>query len=238
MNNHFSYIESQTTLDDRASLLAVQEAARSLGKYRYLEIGSHLGGTIQSHITDSLCERIYSIDKRPIEQPDERGRSYRYGEENSTRRMVEKLSAIPGADLEKLRTFDRDATEVPIAEIDQPTYCFVDAEHTDRAIQSDFAFCETVSKGRLVFLSHDAYIIYRGLNTIINRLAESGQSFRVLLLPTHLLLIDTVGSISEHPAVIDRALAGWRGYLEGMLINDWYRQEFLKICPDRKLIAI
>jgi hypothetical protein len=238
MNNGFSHIFSATSLEDRASLLAVQEAAGASGPYRYLEIGSHLGGTIQPHISDPRCELIYSIDKRSHEQPDERGRSYRYGEENSTKCMIENLSAIPGADLGRLKTFESDASEVPAAEIDPPTYCFVDGEHTDRAVQSDFAFCETVSQGRLVFVSHDAFVLYRGLHAIISRLVDRSQWFRAFLLPSHLFLIDTVGQISNHPAVIARALEGWRGYLEGMLINDWYREEFLKICQDPESIAI
>ena len=234
----FAFIKSQTTPDDRASLLAVQEAARTLGTYRYLEIGSHLGGTIKPHITDPLCECIYSIDKRPFEQPDERGRIYEYGVDNTSSRMIEALSGIPDADMRKLRVFDSDASEVPATEIAPPDYCFVDAEHTDRAIQSDYAFCEAVSRGDLVFLAHDAYIVYRGLHAIISRLSEASRYFRVLLLPTHLILIDTVGRISNHPAVVSRALEGWRAYLEGMLINDWYRQKFLEVCTDRQSIAI
>ena len=235
----FGHIDSQTTPDDRASLLAIQEAARALGPYTYLEVGSHLGGTIQPHIVDPLCRRIYSIDKRPTEQPDERGRSYSYGESNTTQRMLDHLAAIPGADLTKLETFDSDTSDLTASVIaDTPRYCFVDAEHTDRAIQSDFAFCEAVSHDQLVFVSHDAYIVYRGLKAIVDRLTNASRFHRVLFLPSHLFLIDTVGRLSSHPAVIARALESWRGYLDGLLINDWYKQEFLKLCPDRNAIAI
>jgi len=234
----FGHVQSQTTPDDRASLLAVQEAARSLGPYTYLEVGSHLGGTIQPHIVDPLCQRIWSVDKRPLEQPDERGRSYRY-EGNSTQRMIDGLTSIPGAQLGKLKTFDMDSSEVPMAEIEPaPTYCLVDAEHTDHAIQSDFKFCSAVSRGRLVFLSHDSYIVYQGLKAIIETLSHSGTWFRALFLPSHFFLIDTVGALSDHPAVQARALEGWRGYLEGMMINGWYKQEYLKTCSNPQLIAI
>ena len=153
--------------------------------------------------------------------------------------MLDHLARIPGADLTKLETFDLDTGDLPPSSIaDTPMYCFVDAEHTDRAIQSDFAFCEAVSHGQLVFVSHDAYIVYRGLKAIIDRLTSTRMFCRVLFLPSHLFLIDTVGRISSHPTVIARALEAWRGYLEGLLINDWYKQEFLKLCPDRNAIAI
>lgn len=235
---NFDHVDSATSADDRRSLLAVQEAARGLGGYCYLEIGSDLGGTIQPHIADPLCERIYSIDKRSAEQPDERGRLYQYPE-NSTCRMIEALSKIPEADLSKLKTFDGDASEVSIREIvPAPDYCFIDAEHTDIAIQSDFRFCESVSEGRPVVLAHDAFIVYRGLDAIINRLMGNAKFVRVLFLPTNLMLIDTVGRISGHPLVIARALEAWRGYLDGMLRNDWYRQEFLKLCVDRQAIPV
>ena len=54
----FDRVPSQTTADDRRSLLAVQRAvARHFGEYCYLEIGSHLGGSIQTHLTRATPPR-------------------------------------------------------------------------------------------------------------------------------------------------------------------------------------
>lgn len=62
----FAVIPSQSTDDDKRSLLAVQRRTRELaGNYSYLEIGSYLGGSIQPHLLDSKCKSIWSIDKRP-----------------------------------------------------------------------------------------------------------------------------------------------------------------------------
>jgi len=84
----FSAIESQSTDDDKRSLLACQLAVRELrDPYIYLEIGSYIGGSIQPYLLDPRCKRIYSIDKRPAKQPDERGIDYIY-ENNSTARMM------------------------------------------------------------------------------------------------------------------------------------------------------
>ena len=83
----FEQIPSQSTDDDKVSLLAVQLATRELRpRYKYLEIGSHIGGSIQPHLLDDRCARIFSIDKRPLRQPDERGVDYLYPD-NSTARM-------------------------------------------------------------------------------------------------------------------------------------------------------
>lgn len=55
----FNQIQSQTSKDDRLSLLAIQRAtAKKHGYYSYLEIGSHLGGTIQPYLLDTLCSSI------------------------------------------------------------------------------------------------------------------------------------------------------------------------------------
>ena len=91
----FDGIASETSVEDRRSLLLIQKSLRDLGEYVYLEIGSHLGGSIQAHFADPKCKLIYSIDKRPLSQPDERGIRYPYPE-NSTHRMITNLhSAFP-----------------------------------------------------------------------------------------------------------------------------------------------
>src|SRR5215204_6622213 len=92
--NLFEKIKSQSTEHDKQSFLAIQLAVRNLRpQYKYLEIGSYLGGSIQPHLLDDRCERIYSIDKRPLQQPDARGFDYTYLN-NSTERMLEQLRDV------------------------------------------------------------------------------------------------------------------------------------------------
>src|ERR1700680_2558613 len=75
----FSQIPSQTTDADKRSLLAAQVCTREcIDRYVYLDIGSHFGGSIHQHLLDPKCRKIYSIDKRPETQPDERGPLYEY----------------------------------------------------------------------------------------------------------------------------------------------------------------
>jgi len=65
-------IESQTSIDDRRSLLAIQNAVRQWKpKYSYLECGSHFGGSLLPHVLDPRCELAYSIDTRPQTVPDD-----------------------------------------------------------------------------------------------------------------------------------------------------------------------
>jgi len=136
----FDAIPSQTTDDDKRSLLAIQSAVREFcPHYVYLEIGSHLGGSILPHLTDDLCSKIYSIDKRPLVQPDERGVSYGYPE-NSTQRMLSILSQVSST--EKIITIDGETSSLDASVVtEQPNLCFIDGEHTDVATEQDFKFC-------------------------------------------------------------------------------------------------
>src|SRR5262245_43878359 len=87
----FRHIESQSTERDRRSLLALQLSFRRQSKpFVYLEIGSHLGGSLQCLVVDPRCRRIISIDPRPLNQPDERGQRYHFPG-NSTARMLQLL---------------------------------------------------------------------------------------------------------------------------------------------------
>lgn len=143
----FDGIPSLTTAEGRRSLLAVQLAtARLRGWYSYLEIGSHLGGTIQPHLRDIRCEKIFSIDPRPEAQPDERapGHLDRY-QDNSTDRMLALLAQQQSDQVGKIECFECCSWEVPAAAIAiRPHLVFIDGEHTTDDALADFRFAMRV----------------------------------------------------------------------------------------------
>src|SRR5437763_1588283 len=100
----FRHVVSQTSENDRRSLLAVQRAMRELKPFVYLEIGSYRGGSLQPYLVDPRCVKILSIDPRPMSEPDERGRRSSYGV--TTEDMLNGLRQIPAADLKKIRTLE------------------------------------------------------------------------------------------------------------------------------------
>ena len=145
----FERIESQTTDNDKQSFLACQLAARNLtDRYNYLEIGSYLGGSIQPYLLDDRCAVVYSIDKRPLTQPDARGFDYTY-RNNSTERMLEHLRRV--APVDKIKTIDGDTRHgIDAARITEKIHlCLIDGEHTDAASFSDFKFCLSVLDANL-----------------------------------------------------------------------------------------
>ena len=121
----FEKISSQTSDGDKRSLLAIQRGLRALADgYVYLEIGSYLGGSLQPHLLDERCRHIYSIDKRPLSQPDARGINYVY-QHNSTARMLENLRGVDSAAVAKIATIDNDAKNIGKERIERrPQYLF------------------------------------------------------------------------------------------------------------------
>jgi len=221
----FAAIESQSTDNDRRSLLACQLAMRAIrGDYVYLEIGSHLGGSLQPYVRDPRCRRIFSIDKRPQSQPDERGVDFAY-EGNSTDRMLDGLRRVSPQGLDKLTCIDADASAVTPDRIDpRPDLCFIDGEHTDHAAASDFDFCRRVvtADGAIVF--HDASIIYRALARIVRQLEEQRAPFTAYHLADSVFVIE-LGDCPLHatPAIARMLVNNHVGYLASLEANDHYR---------------
>lgn len=155
----YHHIASQTSEADRRSLLAVHHAlAQRAAGFSYLEIGSHLGGTLQAFIADPRCRRIVSIDPRPPAQPDDRGQMFAY-EGNSTARMLSRLATVPGADLAKLETIELSTEDIAPGRIARPDLCLVDGEHTYAAALRDARFCRAAMQGAGVILFHDREIV-------------------------------------------------------------------------------
>jgi hypothetical protein len=220
----FSAIESQSTEDDKRSLLACQLAVRELrDPYTYLEIGSYLGGSIQPYLLDPKCERIYSIDKRPFRQPDERGIDYIY-ENNSTARMMSNLEAV--AETGKIITIDGEASTIDPSAIKTPVdLCFIDGEHTDSAVFADFRFCMNViaDSGAIVF--HDSMITYNGIAECIKFLESQSISYRAYSLPSIVFVIELNGfEMHRNPSVMDLLTNNHKSYIYSLQENDYYRR--------------
>ncbi len=222
----FSGIPSQTTPRDRRSLLACQLALRqAFPNYTYLEIGSHLGGSLQVHVLDPLCAQIYSIDSRPLSQPDERGPK-NYYERNSTARMMELLSELAGPVATKVMCLEGDtASIIPSHIANSPSLCFIDGEHTDTAVYRDFLFCLAVVDEPAVIAFHDAEIVYNGLLGATEYLRKAGIAYRSYHLPDNVLVIELgEGQLNRHPAIREILADNHSGYLESLRRTDDYRR--------------
>jgi hypothetical protein len=163
----FEHVRSQTAPRDRLVLLALHNACREVhGDFRYLEIGSHRGGSLQALIRDPRCVEIVSIDSRPAEVPDELKGTVAY-RGNTTERMLDHLRAIPGADVGKLRTFDASTADLEGVGDFRPQLSFVDGEHTNEAALRDARFCLRVMGGEGAVVFHDFGVVAAGIDEFI-----------------------------------------------------------------------
>ncbi len=222
----FEKIKSQSSVDDKQSLLACQFAVREIKPaYNYLEIGSYLGGSIQPHLLDEKCVKIYSIDKRPLHQPDERGVDYTYLN-NSTGRMLELLREVAPGNIGKITTIDGDTRQINASEIkDKISLCFIDGEHTTEAVLSDFKFCLKVLEKNGAIAFHDASITYNGISDSIEYLKKNSIKFRAYSLPDIVFVIE-IGDFPLHrnKAILERLTNNHQSYLYSLQSNDYYRQ--------------
>jgi len=192
-------IESQTSDDDKRSILALETACRDVfGSFVYLEIGSHLGGSLQSLVTDPRCEAIFSIDPRPVIVPDNRWEEgYEYPD-NSTTRMLGLLEQLDGADLGKLRTFEATTRELsPSAITSPPHLCFIDGEHTNPAAACDADFCRAVARVPGVIAFHDAPVVAPAIGRFLEESGAFGYRLRDLI-----FVVEFGGKqIFDHPLI-------------------------------------
>lgn len=156
----FSFIESQTTDQDKQALLALHGAvAAKRPFFSYLEIGSYLGGSLQVAMRDPRCECVISIDTRPSDPPDNRGGSWHY-DDNSTAHMRTLLNGLPGVDMSKLTTFECGTDALTVEELpSRPSICFIDGEHTDAVALRDARFCAEATGGTGILAFHDYEMI-------------------------------------------------------------------------------
>ena len=178
-------IKSQTTQKDKRTLLAVQNFLRgAVGDYSYIEIGSHLGGSLVPHLADPACTQISSVDLRPEVLRDERGRDATY-DGNSTERMIDGLAAILPLDcLTKLRTYDCDAGD--LGEYDVPAdhvLGMIDGEHTNVAAFRDFLNLRKYMAKDSLVLFHDSNLVFDALLNIETMLRDEGTEFESFFLP-------------------------------------------------------
>ena len=205
----FMAIKSQTSAGDKRSLVAVQRAiARKHKEYAFLEIGSYQGGTIQPFLLDMRCKRIYSIDLRPSQLPDDRSPgcllSYR---DNSRERMLQMLGEIGHGDMAKIECFDMDAADVDPRRIAvRPLVIFIDGEHTQTAVLSDFQFCQRIVHEQGAILFHDFSIIAPAVIHLCRQLKDRHSPFVPLKLEGDVFAIFFDSDLVRS----DPYLAAWR----------------------------
>lgn len=210
----YNAIESQSSHCDKEDWLAVQRLVRNgmLGYdygYTYLEIGSHLGGSIQPHLLDPRCKQIVSVDSRPLACPDDRQQKTVKYTGNSTQRMKDNLTALEPEGMKKLLCVEGSSADLtlPIF-IHSPKFCLIDAEHTHAAAMSDFLACMRVCDPRAVICFHDAQVIIPALRDALHHLNQLGIPFTARAMREYNFMIILDRSVAKDPWILNNSTNG------------------------------
>ncbi len=221
-------VYSQLESGDKRSLLALQNVIRNRGtSYVYLEIGSYMGGSLQTHLLDPRCRKLYSIDIRPSDPPDNRGDVLPYPH-NSTSLMLENLKAIAPGSVAKVQCIEASTSQIDASVVtDPPDLCFIDGEHTAKAVADDFRFCRSVLADNGIILFHDSNVVFDGIQTILDDLTKEQVVFSACVLPFSLFVLEFGGDRVRtdsyvHPLLLDNYTA----YLGGLMLMKHYRDVF------------
>lgn len=167
-------VPSQLGSNDVQVLIACMNFVAEYGSYRYLEIGSYLGASLQWHLSKPNCIQVVSIDKRSQDKiKDERQINYAYTV--TTQDMISALKSN-GLSVDKLITIDGTVDDIP-----QDTLfdlVFIDAEHTNQAAYYDAVKCLKSMKKDSVIMFHDDWIVYKGIESVEKHLTDTQQVFR------------------------------------------------------------
>ena len=157
-------LPSQTSPQDRLWLAKLFEYVRGRHeKYRHVEVGSYLGGTLTPALLDERCVHVLSIDLRPKIQPDCAAHPTITG--RSARRRCWSGCGAGTLDLGKLKTFDGGAGGCDFQN-QKYQMAFIDAEHTDEAVFSDFLAVYDHLAGGAVCGFHDTNQVTAGMENI------------------------------------------------------------------------
>jgi hypothetical protein len=188
-------VKTATGQGDRLSLLRLQNLVAAQGSYAYVEVGSFLGGTLVPHLLDPRCASVLSIDLRPDEQPDERGRAYSYKGSTTARMLGILRPHVPDEGMAKLATFDGDASAYAPAEGEAYDLAFIDGEHTITACFSDYVSLRELMKPDGIIVFHDSNLVTDAIINCERDLMGRRVPCRLFFLPDNVAAIALRGSI-------------------------------------------
>jgi len=171
-------IPSQSSPADKVFLLKTIAIVKKMTpSFRYIEIGSFMGGSLTPFLLDSACDLVVSCDERERQQPDERGAKFDYAGITS-QTMVDNL-ILNGIDISKLVIHDGSVTSY-IEKGIKFDVAFIDGEHTDVACVRDFIWTYPLMVESSIILFHDSTIVHKALAIIRELNLKNNIEFKML----------------------------------------------------------
>jgi hypothetical protein len=190
-------IESQSSEADKVSFLRLQAVvSETVSQYVYLEIGSHMGGTLLPYLLDPNCHKVISIDLRPQSQKDERARRFYYAPDAEGEMLARLKEAAGDLALTKVSTFDCDIKDVDPKALPTVHIALVDGEHTNTACFSDADCLLNVVNSDSIVVFHDANLVIDAILNFERMLSRMKLKHFLLFLP-HCVAAIGLGKMAE-----------------------------------------
>jgi len=145
--------------------------------------------------------------------------------------MLENLTKVSPENISKITCFDDDASNISQEHFSpRPDICFIDGEHTNKAVLSDFLFCQSIINPSGIIVFHDSNIIFSALTEIIHKhLLEQSKKFSAYNLPIAIFVIEPGNSsIYSDGQVRELLTNNYLGYLAGLKSLLPYREFAIK----------
>jgi len=176
MNELFPIV-SQTSIYDKNVLIEIINfLSKDNMKFKYLEIGSYLGGSLTPFLKNDYCSLVFSIDKRNQNLEDERGKIISY-KNTSLNQMLDNLKKF-NLNTKKLKTFNGDVKN--FKKKIKFDLVFIDGIHTDINTFSDFLNSLKLLKKNGIILFHDSSIIFKSIKIIEVFLKQNNFKFSLV----------------------------------------------------------
>jgi len=173
---------------ERSAFLKIVEKIASAGEFKYLEIGSYLGGSLAPLLIEEKCKAVLSIDDRGRILPDQRGQSFDYSAVTELD-MIENLSKS-GFPINKLKCFDGSIENYDFAVVDSFEFCFIDGEHTNEAVFRDFIYSIDHMNNNAAILFDDSNLVFDGIKNCKTYLDMKKVKYKIFhISDTRLILI-------------------------------------------------
>jgi predicted O-methyltransferase YrrM len=146
--------------------------------FRYIEIGSYLGGSLAPLLAEDRCSKVLSIDKRGRIQLDQRGQVFDYTSVTEDDMIKNLVSS--GFSLDKLKCFDGSIEEFQFPTNEKYDFLFIDGEHTNAAVFRDFIYAFRILAENSVILFDDSNLVFDGIQNCKSFLDFNHVKYRFL----------------------------------------------------------
>jgi len=213
MNHIKLFPNGDFPINEREGFMELLKLVASMGSsFKYLEIGSYLGGSISPLLIEDLCREVVSIDQRGRHQPDERGRTFDYTTITEAQ-MLDNLVAH-GFSVDKIRCVNGSIENFTFGPKENFRMALIDGEHTDFACFRDFIYLRPHLEEDSIVVFDDSNLVVKAVRNILSLLQSEKVPHNVFRYPNTRFTVIGFGVFANVHKDLGLTISDFNGYLE------------------------